>query len=120
MMNFILTNVLKTKHTGLFGGCFSSSIIFINILCTSKRVYLFQVQGEWCKCTEVSGQSLASVAPFISVQDLEVAELGWRVQSILGPSSLHKGGPVRWPLMFSERRQLVLWGFRANKNKMAV
>lgn len=70
MMNFILTNVLKTKHTGLFGGCFSSEIIFVNILFTSERVYLFQVQGEWLKCTE------ASVAPFISVQHLEVVELG--------------------------------------------
>lgn len=44
MMNFVLTNVLRTKLTGLSLGCFSSYTMFINILFTSERLYLFLVK----------------------------------------------------------------------------
>ena len=78
MMNFVLTNVLRTKLTGLSLGCFSSYIIFIHILFTPERVYRLLVKRAakahldfWPILVSLT---LLSNLPclFISVQDLEV------------------------------------------------
>ena len=123
MMNFVLTNVLRTKLTGLSLGCFSSYIIFIHILFTPERVYRLLVKRAAKAHLDfwpIFGQSHSLEQSSLFVHfcpGFGGVGLSWNVQHSLGPLFLYKDGTVRWPHLSAGHSPLILWAFRANENE---